>query len=109
MNRGLTIRQFANKGVANRGLLIELADKLGASRPGDAVILYRRVIPGIVEQTNNTAYEQAIKLIRKVGVLMSEHDQLPRLNDFVAELHMQFKPKRNFIKLLNEVARNFAK
>ena len=54
-------------GICERSLLITLAGKLEASRPGDAISLYRRVVPPIVEQTNNTAYDEAIKLIRRVG------------------------------------------
>ena len=68
----------------------------------------RRVVPFIVEQTNNTAYEEAIKLIRKVGGLMKTQKQLSEFSDYLAELRVQFKPKRNFIKLLDGVARSTA-
>jgi hypothetical protein len=32
-----------------------------------------------------------------------------QFGDYLAELRVQFKPKRNFIKLLDEVARSAAK
>ncbi len=98
----------AHEGTCDRSLLITLAGKLESARPGDAVSLYRRVAPLIVEQTNNTAYEEAIKLIRKVGGLMKTQKQLSEFSDYLAELRVQFKPKRNFIKLLDGVARSTA-
>jgi uncharacterized Zn finger protein len=101
--------ESAHEGICDRNLLIALAGKLEASRPDDAVSLYRRVVPPIVEQTNNAAYEEAIKLIRKMGGLMKAKSQSRQFGDYLAELRVQFKPKRNFIKLLDGVARSAAK
>ena len=98
----------AHEGICDRNLLITLAGKLEASRPENAVSLYRRVVPPIVEQTNNAAYEDAIKLIHKVGGLMKAQNQSREFSDYLAELRVQFKPKRNFIKLLDGVARSAA-
>lgn len=99
----------AHQGICDRNLLIALAGKLESSRPDDAVSLYRRVVPPIVEQTNNAAYDEAIKLIRKMGGLMKAQSQSRRFGDYLAELRVQFKPKRNFIKLLDGVALSAAK
>ena len=96
----------AHEGICDRNLLITLAGKFEPSRPDDAISLYRRVVPPIVEQTNNTAYEEAAKLIRKVGGLMKTQSQSRQFSDYLAELRVQFKPKRNFIKLLDGVARS---
>lgn len=98
----------AHEGICDRNLLVTLARKLESTRPDDAVSLYRRVVPLIVEQTNNAAYDEAIKLIRKVGGLMKTQKQLSQFGDYLAELRVQFKPKRNFIKLLDGVARSTA-
>ncbi|WP_298158065.1 DUF6880 family protein [Ferrovum sp.] len=95
-----------HEGSCDRSLLIALAGKLESSRPDGAISLYRRVVPAIVEQTNNTAYEEAIRLIRKVGGLMKALNQLRSFGDYLTELRIQFKPKRNFIKLLDGVARS---
>ncbi len=95
----------AHAGVCHRNLLIALAGKLEAARPADAITLYRRVVPPIVGQTGNAAYADAIRLIRKIGNLMTSIDQSREFGDYLAELHAQFKPKRNFIKLLDGVAR----
>jgi len=98
----------AHEGICHRNLLIELAGKLEAARPADAIALYRRVVPPIIGQTGNAAYADAIKLIRKIGNLMRNIDQSREFGDYLAELHAQFKPKRNFIKLLDGVARAHA-
>ena len=99
----------AHEGICDRNLLIALAGKLESSRPDDAVSLYRRVVPPIVEQTSNTAYGEAIKLIRKMGGLMKVQSQSRQFGDYLEELRVQFKAKRNFIKLLDGVARSAAK
>ena len=101
--------ESAHEGICDRNLMIALAGKLESSRPDDTVSLYRRVVPPIVEQTNNAAYDEAIKLIRKVGGLMKAQSQSRQFSDYLAELRVQFKPKRNFIKLLDGVARSAAK
>lgn len=92
--------EAANKGSCERRLLIELAGKLEQTKPADAINLYRRVVPAIVEQTGNAAYEEAAKLIRRVGALMKTLKQTPQFTVYLAELRATFKPKRNFIKLL---------
>ena len=91
----------AHTGFCHRALLISLAGKLASSRPNDAISLYRRVVPAIVEQTNNSSYVEATKLIGKVGGLMVAQNQSPEFADYLAALRQQFKPKRNFIKLLD--------
>lgn len=101
--------EFAHAGICDRSLLIALAGKLESLRPDGAVSLYRRIVPPIVEQTNNTAYEEAIKLIRKMGGLMKAQSQSRQFGDYLAELRVQFKPKRNFIKLLDGVVWSAAK
>lgn len=98
----------AHSGTCDRSLLITLAGKLESARPDDAISLYRRVVPLIVEQTNNAAYDEAIRLIRKVGGLMKTQKQQSQFGNYLAELRVQFKPKRNFIKLLDGVARSSA-
>ncbi len=94
----------AQESSCDQSLLIALAGKLESKRPDDAVSLYRRVVPPIIGQTNNTAYETAIRLIRKAGDLMKAQQQQVQFMDYLAELRLQFKPKRNFIKLLDGLA-----
>jgi uncharacterized Zn finger protein len=85
--------------------LIELAGKLETPRPDDALSLYRQIIPSIVEQTNNTAYAEAVKLVRRVERILNDTGRKREFADYLTELRIRFKPKRNFIKLLDEVSR----
>jgi uncharacterized Zn finger protein len=95
----------AHAGVCNRNLLIELAAKLETVRPDDALALYRRIIPPIVEQTNNTAYAEAVKLVRRVEGMLNDPERKREFADYLTELRARFKPKRNFIKLLDDISR----
>ena len=98
----------AQAGICDQRLLITLAGKLESARPADAISLYQQAVTPIVEQTSNAAYEEAIKLIRKVGELMKMQGQLLQFDHYLTELRIQFKPKRNFIKLLDGVSRSTA-
>lgn len=90
-----------HSGQCQQNLRINLAHALGATRASDAIRLYRQIVPEIVGQTNNNAYESAVALIRQVGQLMAGLGQAPQFDDYLAELKTAFKPKRNFIKLLD--------
>lgn len=96
--------EAAHAGDCGQQLLINLAGKLEASRPHDAISLYRRVVPTIIDKTNNAAYDEGTGLIRKIGSLMKAQNQLPAFANYLAQLRVQFKLKRNFIKLLDTVA-----
>lgn len=96
--------QAAHAGDCSQPLLIQLAGKLEASRPQDAISLYRRVVPPIINRTNTAAYEEGIVLIRKIGGLMKAQNQQAVFDEYLAQLRVQFKLKRNFIKLLDTVA-----
>lgn len=93
----------AHQGTCDRTLLITLAGKLEKDRADDAITLYRRVIPDIVDETKNSAYEEGVQLVRRVGDLMKAQKKLSQFGGYLAELRLQFKPKRNFIKLLDGV------
>ena len=43
--------------------------------------------------------------LRKIGGLMKAQNKSREFGNYLAELRVQFKPKRNFIKLLDDVAR----
>lgn len=95
----------ARQGICDRSLLITQAGKLEKDRADDAISLYRRVISVIVGETGNAAYEEGVRLVRRIGGLMTAQNRLRAFGDYLAELRLQFKPKRNFIKLLDGVAR----
>lgn len=90
-------------GTCHRNCLLSLAGKLENPRPVDAVTLYRRIIPGIIEDTNNRAYEEAIRYLNKVGALLQTLGGVADFVDYTQDLRREYKAKRNFIKLLDGV------
>lgn len=79
---------------------IAVAGALEATRPDDALSIYRRLIPHLIEQTNNAAYEHAVVLIRRVQVVMARQDSDALFRVYADELRLAFKRKINFIKLM---------
>jgi uncharacterized Zn finger protein len=71
---------------------------------GNAEKAFRRAI---VDETKNSAYEEGVRLVRRIGGLMKAQNRLRVFGDYLAELRLQFKPKRNFMKLLDTVDRDF--
>ncbi len=85
-------------------MLVELAE-YAIERVEHAL---EQVVPMIVGKTKNSAYYECIELIRKVGGLMKVLNQSRQFGDYLAELRVQFKPKRNFIKLLDDLGHSTA-
>lgn len=89
------------------GCTDDLWMKLAASReqehPQDALSIYRERIAPLVELTNNSAYEQAVELLSKIGKLMERLGRETEFDDYLASLRVEFKRKRNFIKLLDAI------
>jgi hypothetical protein len=98
-----TAWNMAHQGQCQQGLRLSLAQALETTRAQDAIVLYRQVVPEIVDKTNNNAYASAVVLIRKVGQLMAGLGQPQQFAAYLTELRCTFKPKRNFIKLLDGV------
>ncbi|ADC61232.1 SWIM zinc finger family protein [Allochromatium vinosum] len=95
--------EAVGRGTCDSRLLIRLAGQLEAGQPDEAMKLYRRIIQPTIEQTNSRAYEEAVKLIRRVGELMKQQERLPEFREYVEGLRARYRAKRNFIKLLDTV------
>jgi len=95
--------QEANKGGCGENLWLELAKIREKEHPTDALKIYKDRIAPKVEETNNQAYEQAVNWIKKVKQLMSQLDKESEFEDYLCELRVNYKIKRNFIKLLDSV------
>lgn len=94
--------------AVKRPLRLALAGQLETSRPEDAIVIYRSVVPDIVTEAKNSSYEEGMKYVRRIGELMKKLGQSRPYADYLAELHVAFKPKRNFIKLLEAEVRRLA-
>jgi uncharacterized Zn finger protein len=98
----------AHQGGCGQGLMLKLAEKISDTRPDDAISIYLDIVPAIVARGNNGAYQEAIELVIKIGKLMLSHQPKQAFINYLAILRAQFKAKRNFIKLLDEVVRQGA-
>jgi|GEM_PF-6885844 len=57
----------------------------------------------VLKQANNSAYEEAVKLLQKIRELMGGLDRVTEFEDYVEALRVEYKRKRNFIKLLDTI------
>jgi uncharacterized Zn finger protein len=86
----------------SEGLWLRLAEKRQKDHPEDALSVYMQRIEPLIQQTNNSAYAEAVKLIKKVKDLMLRLKLEPQLAQYLAHLQKTYKSKRNFIKLLSD-------
>jgi len=94
--------QEASAGGCSSGLWLRVADLRQEKHPGDAVPIYKEMIAPILKQANNAAYEEAVKLLQKIRELMGRLDRETEFEDYLAALRVEYKRKRNFIKLLDK-------
>lgn len=95
--------EAASRGSIHDRLWLELAAAREKDHPGDAAPIYRRLIETAVGQTNNAAYDEAIKLVKKLKPLMVRTGKPVDFAQYVAFLRAKYKAKRNFIKLLDKL------
>ena len=73
------------------------------TQPRDAIMVYRMLIGPIVERTNNQAYTQAVGLLRRVKQLMANLGEDGEFCQYLAQVRVEYKRKRNFMKLLEKI------
>lgn len=93
--------QEALAGGCSEDLWLELADLREKDQPTDALKIYRERIAPKVKEGNNQAYDQAVKWVKKAQELMERLGRKEEFEDYLTELRVNFKIKRNFIKLLD--------
>lgn len=84
-------------------LWLKLAARREKEHPEDAIAVYRKRIEPIIDRKNNPAYEEAVRLLRKVASLMKRLAREQEFAEYLAAIRLKHKPKRNFIKLLDRV------
>jgi len=95
--------QEASAGGCTNDLWMKLAAVREQDHPQDALSIYRARIAPLVEMTNNAAYEQAIELLQKIRKLLDRLGRETEFDDYLVALRVEFKRKRNFIKLLDAI------
>jgi hypothetical protein len=94
--------QEATAGGCSESLWLRVAATREEKHPGDAVPIYKEMIAPILKQANNSAYGDAVKLIHKIRELMVRLRRDDEFEDYLVALRVEYKRKRNFIKMLDE-------
>ncbi len=95
-------REAKEGGCAGK-LWLYLAARREEEHPEDALDIYRARIAPLIEQTNNAAYREAYDLLLKTRGLMRRLDLDAEYDQYAESLRLEYRRKRNFIKLLNGV------
>lgn len=91
------------QGFCHQNLLITAANQFESTRPQNAITLYQQAALSFIEKTKQSAYEEAMKLLKKVATLMLALNQREALLEYLNALRVQHKAKRNFVALLDEL------
>ena len=91
-------------GDCDTGLWLKLAEQREAAHPRDAVTVYRKLVPDLVNQTNNRAYAEATQLVTRIGKLQRSLGAKDEFASYIESLRDEFKRKRNFMGMLDKLA-----
>jgi hypothetical protein len=93
----------AKSGSCTESAWTQLAHAREKDHPQDAAAIYRNSIDGIVNQTNNRAYDEAAELTAKIKALMQRAGQKEEFATWLETLLLKHKAKRNFVKRMEEM------
>lgn len=80
----------------------QVAELRGRSHPDEAIAVYQRLLPHAVEAgTYRSSYEEAAAVVQAIRSLRAARGQLRMFADELAEIRLEWKRKRNFMKLLD--------
>lgn len=91
----------AKEGGCSDDLWLELAARREQDHPKDALTIYQPRIEPLINQTNNTAYKEAYELLLRMRGLMKRLDREQEFDEYLELIRMEYKRKRNFMKLLD--------
>lgn len=97
--------EAACAGGCSQSLWLKLAAALEQDHPQKALSIYKESIALTLAQGNNYTYEEAVKLLRKVVQLMVQLGRATEVDDYLVAVRVEYKRKRNFIKLLDVMTR----
>ena len=92
----------AKKGGCSNALWLELAERRSENNPEDALPVYMRHVEHTVGQKNNNAYREAVRYIHRIHELMHRLGRKEQFIQYLSSVRAAHKPKRNFMKLLDE-------
>jgi len=91
----------ATAGGCNQSLWSRLADLRAEAHPSESAEVYRRLVGSVLKQTNNSAYRDAVKLIKQIRTLMTEAGESKEFEQYIAGVRGEYKRKRNFMAMLD--------
>lgn len=94
--------QEASTGGCSDRLWLRVAATREEKHPGDAIPVYQEIIVTILKHSKNSAYQESVNLIRKIRELLARLRRESEFGDYLAALRIEYKRKRNFMKLLDE-------
>ena len=80
--------------------MVKLREK---DHPVDSIAVYQMLVKPIIEQTNNSAYREAVGLIKKIRGLMANLGQDKEFQEYISSVRTEYKRKRNFITMLTKL------
>jgi len=94
--------QEASAGGCSNTLWLRVAAVREEKHPNEAVPIYKEIIVTVLKQANNSAYDEALNLVRKIRELTVRIGRESEFEDYLAALRVEYKRKRNLMKLLDE-------
>jgi len=95
--------QEAQEGGCDESLWLDLAAAREASRPEDAVAVYKSFVEPAVSRTDNQSYREAAEFVRKVRKLLRRLGREEEWKQYIDALRLSHRRKRNFMKLLEQL------
>lgn len=93
--------QEAKTGGCSNELWLELASLREKEYPQDAISIYQKQIEVLIEQKNNSSYQESVKMLKKIQKLMQGLNQNNRFDSYLSDIRARHKPKRNLIKFID--------
>jgi tetratricopeptide (TPR) repeat protein len=94
--------KVAKEGGCSLDLWLRLAVAREKAHPEDALEAYRRLIDPTLYLKNNESYRQTVERLGKIRTLLSRLGRDADFAPYVASVREAHKPKRNFLKLLDQ-------
>jgi uncharacterized Zn finger protein len=96
----------AKAGGCTADLWMKLAKACANDHPHDAIEIYQARIDPIVNLKHNQAYDDAAELVGTIRVLMERTGKAREFGDWLAEVRVRHKAKRNFMKRLDALQKS---
>jgi uncharacterized Zn finger protein len=96
--------QAATEGGCTHSLWLQLADQRRAEHPEDTLTVYRRHVEQTIAGKDKRSYTEAVRLIDKtIRPLLTECGKPKDFEAYLEEIRARHRPKRNLMKLMDEL------